>query len=253
MAASPRWKLVWITGASSGIGRAVAQQLAESGVSVAISARNAEKLASIEATSQCLFAYPVDVTDLTAMQSVANQIEQDHGPIDLAIFSAGLWRPMTVRNFDAGTIAEAMNVNFNGVMNQISSVLPQMRKRGSGHIAFLSSLVGYRGLPKSIAYGPCKAALINFAESLMPDAKRHGIDVSVINPGFVETPMTRINDFPMPFMISADEAAQKIIRGLEKKKFEIAFPWQLTAILKIARLLPYRLYFYLMRRFIARG
>ena len=249
MATRLRWKVAWITGASSGIGKQLALQLAERGVFVAASARSQAKLQSVAEKSPRISAYPVDVTDREALNAVVKQIELDHGPIDLTIFSAGTWRPMTIKNFDAATIAKAMDVNFNGVANSIAAILPQMKERASGHIAIISSLTGYRGLPKSMAYGPGKAALINFAESLKPDANSYGIDVSVINPGFVKTPMTRINDFPMPFLMEVDAAAEKIISGLEKRTFEIAFPWQLVILMDLLRRAPNSLYFILLRWF----
>ena len=126
-----------------------------------------------------------------------------------------------------------------------------MTVRRAGHIALVSSVAGYRGLPKAAYYAPSKAAAISLAEVLQCELPRHGVKVSIINPGFVETPMTAVNDFPMPYLIKADDAARRIIRGLEKGKFEIAFPWQMVAMLKLTRILPYRAYFWLVRNFVA--
>jgi short-subunit dehydrogenase len=138
--------------------------------------------------------------------------------------------------------------NFLGVINVLSAVLPVFRKRSSGHVSWIASVAGYRGLPKAAAYGPTKAALINLAESLRPELEAEGVTVSVINPGFVKTPLTAQNDFPMPFLMEPDEAARLTIAGLASRRFEIAYPRPFVAILKFARLLPYRIYFALIRR-----
>jgi short-subunit dehydrogenase len=144
-----------------------------------------------------------------------------------------------------------MAVNYQGIVNGIEAVLPAMLERGQGHIALVSSIAGYRGLPRALGYGPSKAALINLAEGMRNDLAARGIAISVINPGYVSTPMTAGNKFPMPFIVPVEAAARKIIRGLEKRKFEIAFPWQLVALAKLGRLLPNALFFWYSRTFIA--
>jgi short-subunit dehydrogenase len=237
------WRVVWITGASSGIGREVAIRLAASGVKVAVSARSSDKLADLAATSPLIKAYPLDVTDLAATELVAESIARDLGPIDLAILNAGVWHPMSATTFDPKAITTAMAVNYTGVTNALAPLIPAMTGRKSGHIAIVSSVAGYRGLPVAIAYAPTKAALISLAESLYPDLLDDNVKMTVINPGFVETDMTAINKFPMPFIIPCGDAADRIIKGLIKGGFEIVFPWRMKLLAKFTRLLPYRAYF----------
>ncbi len=249
---APPWRVVWITGASTGIGREVAIKLATRGVKVAASARRADKLETLASDHPNIVPFTLDVTNAERMAQTVDRIEQTLGPIDLAIFSAGLWQQMSAKQFDLDTFNHIIDVNLKGVTNGLAAVMPKMIERGSGHIAPIASIAGYRGLPRSTAYGASKAALINLAESLQPDLKRYGVTVSIINPGFVDTPMTEVNDFPMPFMIPVETAADKIINGLERKKFDIAFAWPLVATLKFARALPYPLSFWFVRTFIAR-
>jgi short-subunit dehydrogenase len=239
------WKIVWITGASTGIGREVALQLAAGGVTVAVSARSAEKL---EGMGEHIKAYPLDVTDKNAVRDTIAKIEMELGPIDMAFMAAGAYAPIDTNAFEPEPFAHMMQVNFLGVVNCISGLLPVMRKRRAGRIAWVASVAGYRGLPKAAGYGPTKAALINLAESLKPELDLVGIKISVVNPGFVETPMTKGNDFPMPFLMKPEDAARRTIEGLAKGKFEVAYPTRFVTILKIARVLPYNLYFWLIKR-----
>ena len=239
------WKLVWITGASTGIGREVALQLAARGVTVAVSARSAEKL---EGMGENIKPYPLDVTDAAAVAKTIAQIEAELGPIDLALMGAGAYAPIAMDQIKPELFASIMNVNYMGVVNAVAALVPIMRQRGRGHIAWIASVSGYRGLPKASAYGPTKAALINLAESLKPQLGALGLTVSVVNPGFVETPMTKANDFPMPFLMTPQDAARRTIDGLAKGKFEVAYPTRFVAILKFARLLPYAIYFWLIKR-----
>jgi NAD(P)-dependent dehydrogenase (short-subunit alcohol dehydrogenase family) len=239
------WKLVWITGASTGIGREVALQLAAHGVVVAVSARSAEKLQNMGPNIK---AYPLDVTDAAAVQLAIAKIERELGAIDMALMAAGAYAPVDVNALSPEPFAKMMGVNFLGVVNCISGLLPVMRQRKRGRIAWIASVAGYRGLPKAAGYGPSKAALINLAESIAPELSVQGIDVSVVNPGFVSTPMTANNDFPMPFLMNPQDAARRTIEGLAAGKFEVAYPTRFVLILKIARLLPYSLYFWLIKR-----
>jgi NAD(P)-dependent dehydrogenase (short-subunit alcohol dehydrogenase family) len=245
MNSSLPWKLVWITGASTGIGREVALQLAARGVVVAVSARSAEKLQNMGPNIK---AYPLDVTDAAAVQLAIAKIERELGAIDMALMAAGAYAPVDVNAFSPEPFAKMMGVNFLGVVNCISGLLPVMRQRKRGRIAWIASVAGYRGLPKAAGYGPSKAALINLAESIAPELSVQGIDVSVVNPGFVSTPMTAENDFPMPFLMNPQDAARRTIEGLAAGKFEVAYPTRFVLILKIARLLPYSLYFWLIKR-----
>lgn len=245
------WRTAWITGASTGIGRELAIALARRGVKVAASARSADKLAELARLYPNIASLPLDVSDPAATQEAARTIAATLGPIDLAVFNAGTWEPMTARNFSAAKAARSMAVNYQGVVNGIEAVLPAMLERGAGHIALVASVAGYRGMPLAGAYGPTKAALINLAETLQGELSQRGVAVSLINPGYVATPMTSINKFPMPFLVEAENAAQRIVRGLEKRKFEIAFPWQLVTLMKLGRILPYRLYFWYSRTILA--
>lgn len=237
------WKTAWITGASSGIGRQVAIDLARAGVRVAASARSEEVLAKLAAAEPGILAYPLDVTDLAAVRATVASIAAEFGAIDLALLNAGVWHPMGASDFDVERIARSMAVNYQGIVNALEPLLPMMTARGSGRVALTASVAGYRGLPKAVAYAPSKAAVIALAETLYPDLARKGVAVSLINPGFVDTPMTAVNTFPMPFILPVEEAARRVVAGLAKGKFEIAFPWQMVMLLKLARVLPYRIFF----------
>lgn len=241
---------MWITGASTGIGREIALQLAASGVAVAASARSVEKLGEL---GHGIRTYPLDVTDRGAVRAVVENIERDMGPIDLAILGAGTYSPVAVESFDPAVFERTMAANYVGVVNCLAALLPSLLERKSGHLAWIASVAGYRGLPKAAAYGPSKAALINLAECLKPELGQYGVTVSVINPGFVETPLTAQNDFAMPFLMRAPLAARLTIEGLRRRRFEIAYPWRFVAILKVARVLPYALYFWLVRRAILKA
>jgi short-subunit dehydrogenase len=238
------WKVVWITGASTGIGREMALQLAARGVTVAASARSADKLALLGTNIR---PYPLDVTERTAVLATIKNIERDLGPIDLAVLAAGTYTPVDIEEFAPPIFEVAMATNYLGVVNALAGLLPPMMSRRTGHVAWIASVAGYVGLPKAAAYGPSKAALINLAESLKPDLDMRGITVSVINPGFVETPLTAQNDFSMPFLMQTTEAAKLSIEGLLKRRFEIAYPLRFVIIMKLARLLPYVLFFRLIR------
>jgi short-subunit dehydrogenase len=245
------WRTAWITGASSGIGRALAIALAARGVKVAASARSADRLAELAAAQPSIAPLPVDVTDLAGMRQAVESIAATLGTLELAVFSAGIWQAMGAGGFTADKAARSMAVNYQGVVNGLDAVLAPMLARRSGHVALIASVAGYRGLPRTAAYGPTKAALINLAEGLRDDLARQGVSISLVNPGYVATAMTQSNAFPMPFQISAEDAARRIIRGLEKGKFEIAFPWPMVALTKLARQLPYPLFFPYARTLLA--
>lgn len=255
MTSSPaaHWKIVWITGASSGIGRDVALQLARAGVRVAASARSAEALAKLAAEHSAVTAYPLDVTDAAAVMATVQAIEAQLGGIDLAILNAGVWHPMGAAEFSGAKAIDSMAVNYFGITNAVAALVPGMIARRAGHLAFVSSVAGYRGLPKAAGYAPSKAAVISLAEVLKPDLAAYGVTVTVINPGFVETPMTSVNRFPMPFIIKSEDAAQRMIAGLKTGRFEVAFPWQLVWLMKLLRLLPYPWFFWYARRLLSPG
>ena len=242
------WKHVWITGASSGLGEHVARQLAERGCTVSITARRAEQLEAIAKDYDNVHVYPADVTDKEVLGDIVKQMEAQHGPVDLTVFSAGAWFQSSVRELKTENVAKTLDVNVMGVFNALDAVLPQMLARGGGHISWVASVAGYGGLPMSASYGAGKAALISAAESMHSELEKAGVTLSVINPGFVKTDMTAKNKFPMPFLMDVEDAAAKMIDGLEKKKFEIAFPWQLVWILKFLNHLPYWLYLRIIKR-----
>ena len=246
--ASAPWKHVWITGASSGLGEYTARLLAQQGCTVSISARRIEQMEAICAEFPNIHAYPADVTDAAAVKAAAQAAEADYGPIDLALFSAGAWFPGSLQDMRVENFAKTLDVNIMGVVHGMDAVLPQMLERGSGHISWISSVAGYIGLPNSAAYSASKSALISLAESVHGELQKKGIAVSVINPGFVRTQLTDKNKFPMPFLMEPEPAAEKIVAGLKRKKFEIAFPWQMVLILKTLRILPYRLSLALIKR-----
>lgn len=242
-------RIAWITGASSGIGAALARELAAHGWTVAVSARREDALNELcAARPDALHAYPLDVTDRPACAAVADTIAADLGPIDLAVFNAGIGARFNARHFDADDVNRRMNVNYGGTVNGIGAVLPAMLERGAGRIALTASVAGYRGLPGAAPYAASKAAMIALAESLHLDLAGTGVAVSVICPGYVTTPLTADNRQPMPFIVSADDAARRIREGLEAGAFEIAFPRRLAWLLKAFQRLPYAAYFPLIRR-----
>ena len=247
------WKTAWITGASTGIGRSLANKLAAANVKVAASARTKANLADLASSHLNITPAVLDVADRDAVLACAVPRGEQVGEIDLAILNAGVWHPSWAKDIDGVKAAQSMAVNYLGVVNCIEALLPHMIRRGHGHIAITSSVAGYRGLPKSCHYGPSKAAIYNLAETLSVELKSEGIDITVVSPGFVETPMTSVNDFPMPYIMSADEAADRILKKLPSKPFEIAFPWQLVWSLKLAQLLPTPLYLWQARRSLGGG
>jgi NAD(P)-dependent dehydrogenase (short-subunit alcohol dehydrogenase family) len=246
-------RLAWITGGGTGIGRTLALKLAADGWQVVVSGRRPEPLAETAAHApQAVHPWPLDVGDLAAVRKAVPAIEAAHGPIALAVLNAGIYRPVKLDTFKGETFAAHMQVNFLGVVNCMDALLPPMRARKSGHMVLVASVAGYRGLPLAAAYGPTKAALINLAESMKAMFERAGLTLSVCNPGFVETPLTEGNVFPMPFLMKVDDAAEALYRGIRKKQFEIAFPTRFVLILKFLRTLPYVLYFPLIRRMTGR-
>ncbi|KRB53119.1 oxidoreductase [Rhizobium sp. Root708] len=250
--AHPEDGIVWISGASSGIGRALALQLAAEGYRVAVTARDHEKLAELQAQANGLAGSIVvldgDVTDPEDMEHVLASIEYEHGTLALAIFNAGVYLPVHAEELKRDDFEQSFAVNVQGVVNCLIPTVRHMKAKGQGQIAIVSSATGYGGLPTSAAYGATKAALINMAESLKFDLDKMGIRIQVVTPGFVDTPATRKNEFPMPSLISAEEAAAEISAGLKSKRFEITFPKRFTYTLKLLKLVPYNLYFRLINR-----
>lgn len=238
---------VWLIGASSGIGRATASLLHGRGARVIVSARQASALDDFVAAHPGSQALALDITDRAALQLTADRLLAD-GPLDLVCYLAGHYRPMRATNIDLDDALRHQQVNLTGVWHLLAALLPALLAQGHGHVSLVSSVAGFRGLPRSLAYGPTKAALINLAESLYLDLQPLGLGVSVITPGFVATPLTAGNDFPMPALLTPEQAAAEIVRGWERGEFMIHFPKRFSRFLLLLRLLPYRAYFALVRR-----
>ena len=249
---SKNQKKVWITGASSGIGKAVAEKFASKGWKVAVSARTKAVLDQMS-KNQNMFSFPMDVTDQTQIKKSFDNILTEFGDLDLCIFSSGTYDPKDESKINSDKIRNVINVNFFGVIDCVKVVEDHFKNKKSGHISIVSSIAGYRGLPNSSGYGPSKAALTNFSESIYFDFKKFGVRVSVVSPGFIKTPLTDKNEFPMPFLKTPEYAADKIYNGLVKgNAFEIHFPKGLTLTLKFLRILPYRLYLFLVDKLVKR-
>lgn len=241
-------KRVWLVGASTGIGRATAIALHAAGATVIVSARSVATLAELTAQYPGLQTIALDATDQAGVKSTAAQLIQDGG-LDLVMYCAGIYQPLRAQELSSAIMAQHMQVNYIGAVYVTEAVLPAMLAAKRGHLSYVSSVAGYRGLPKSLAYGPTKAAMINMAEALYIDLHDEGLGVSVINPGFVETPLTSQNTFRMPALIKPEQAAVEITTGWESGKFEIHFPKRFTAWLKLMRSAPHSLYFKMTRQF----
>jgi len=240
-------RVVWLVGASTGIGRATASLLHARGAQVIVSARTATALEGFVRTHAGSHAVALDVTDRQSLAQAANQVVAQHGRIDLVVYSAGVFKPMRATDFDLDEALRQLQINYVGALNLLAAVLPQLLKQVAagqpGHLSLVSSVTGYRGLPTALGYGPTKAALINLAETLYLDLNAKGLGVSLVNPGYVDTPATAQNDYPMPALIGADEAARQMVGGWERGEFEIHFPKRFTRALKLASLIGDRLYF----------
>lgn len=236
---------VWLVGASSGIGAALARELAGRGARLALTARNADKLRALNLADALLL--PGDATSASVLAELRAQLLAAWGGIDLVVYLAGDYVPMRAATFDLPVAERVVEVNFNAAMRLAATVLPDLT--AGGGIAFVASVAGYRGLPKALCYGPGKAALIHFAEVLHLDLMLQGIGVWVINPGFVATQLTAKNDFSMPALLTPEQAALATVDGFKSGNFEIHFPKRFTRLMKLFAHLPYRWYFPLIRRF----
>ncbi len=244
---NPKWNTIWITGASSGIGMELVKQLAATSANIAISARSKDKLQSLADDYTNVHAYPLDVSNAKAMAECAAHIEANLGPIDLAIFNAGVSAASTTAKPAAETFRTIIETNYLGVTNGLSAIVPKMSERGQGHIAWVASIAGYNGLPGAGAYNASKAALVSLAEASKLELAPKGIDITIINPGFVRTPMTEKNKFPMPLLVEPDVAARKTIAGIRAKKYEVNFPKPLVWFVKFLRLMPYPVFFWIVK------
>lgn len=242
-----RGKTVWIVGASSGIGQATASALHGQGARVVVSARQARLLDDFVAKHPGSHALVLDATNRQAVQAAARQLLA-RAPLDCVVYCAGHYRAMRADAMDLADMERHVSVNYLGALYLLDAVLPALLARGAGHISLVGSVAGYRGLPNSLAYGPTKAALINLAETLYLDLHTKGIGVSLINPGFVQTPLTAGNDFAMPALLTPQQAATAILQGWARGRFEIHFPKRFTLWLKALRIVPNRIFFQLVRR-----
>ena len=241
---------MWLVGASTGIGQATAHALHAAGAKVFVSARNAQALAGFVQSHPGAMALALDVTDKAALAAAAQTVLAS-GTLDLVMYCAGYYKEQRATAFNLAEMVQHNEVNYTGVLYLLDAVLPALLVQKSGHISLISSVAGYTGLPQSLAYGPTKAALINLAETLYLDLKDSGIGVSLVCPGFVETPLTAQNKFTMPALITAEQAAQEILRGWSRGEFEIHFPKRFTRWMKALRLLPYRVRFAAVRKITA--
>jgi len=249
---SENQKKIWITGASSGIGKALAEKFASEGWKVAASARRKEILDEMS-SHENIFSYPLDVTNQDQIKISFEKIIEDFKGLDLCVFSSGTYDPKLEQEINVKQNKFVMETNFFGVLYCINAVENYFKNKKNGHISIVSSVAAYRGLPNSSGYGPSKAALTNLTESLYFDFKKHNVRISLISPGFIKTPLTDKNEFPMPFIKSPEFAAKKMFNGLTKSKaFEIHFPKALTILLKIFRILPYKIYLFLIDKGVKR-
>ena len=246
--------IIWITGASSGIGREAARQYARLGNTVFVSARSPEPLQALAAEGEGfdgeIHPIPMDITDVTQVADGFADILKTVGLPDLTILNAGTYIRNTAKKFDRTVFETTMNINFMGTVNCLQQLVPAYIEHGGGHIAVVSSVAGYRGLPGGSAYGASKAALINLVEAIQPELAARGVCISLVNPGFVRTPLTDKNEFEMPFLMEVDDAVDAMISGLARRRFEVTFPKRFTWILKALRILPIALYLKLTRRMI---
>jgi NAD(P)-dependent dehydrogenase (short-subunit alcohol dehydrogenase family) len=245
-------QVCWLVGASTGIGRATAERLHDAGATVIVSARSEAALAKFAMDHVRSQALPLDATDSDAVHAAARQIIEQHGRIDLVMYCAGHYKAQRATAFDLAEMLKHQQINVTGAYFLLDAVLPQLLKQAAAgqhaHVSLVASVAGYRGLPNALAYGPTKAALINLGETLYLDLQPQGVGVSVINPGFVETPLTADNKFDMPALITPAKAAEHIVAGWQAGDFEIHFPKRFTLWLKALRHLADGLYFAAIRR-----
>jgi short-subunit dehydrogenase len=247
-------KVVLITGASSGIGRGLALELAGRGAKLGLVARRNELLQELSAEINAqnkdaeVIVLPADVQDEAAMRAAGRRLTESFGHVDVLIANAGTGVTNAGAEFDASKLADVVNVNVIGAANSVAAVLPEMLGRGSGHLVVISSLAAYRGLPKSAAYCASKAAVSAMFESFRLDLVPRGINVTIIHPGFIKTPLTAGRKAHLPWLMEVDEAAKKILSAIEKRKKSYAFPWQLATLVRLGMLMPNSLYDFLSRR-----
>ena len=239
-------KVVLITGASSGIGRALASELGRRGARLGLTARRGEELLKlseeIERAGGEALALPADVRDAEALKGVAERVRERWGRIDVLVANAGMSSTTAGTRLNAGEAGDVITINVLGVINSVAAVLPGMLERGAGHLVAISSLSSYRGMPKSSLYSASKAAVSTLFESLRVDLRRSGIDVTTIHPGFIRTPMTAGRKKKLPFLLEPEDAARRIVRAVERRARTYAFPWQLASLVRVIKHLPDAVY-----------
>lgn len=243
-----RGKRVWLVGGSTGIGASLARGLAHAGARLALSARSQTALQTVAADIDGALIEPLDVTDSAAFSPALARINAAWGGVDVVVLNAGTYEPVRAWELNVDSARRVVDVNFMGVVHGVAAVVPQLIAQGAGAVVIVGSVSGYRGLPKALIYGATKSALINFAETLYLDLSPRGVGVFLVSPGFVATPLTAQNEFKMPGLITADQAAQEILHGMARGQFDIHFPKGFTRWLKLLEMLPYRLYFPAVRR-----
>ncbi len=242
-------KTIWITGASSGIGKALAIKFAQEGWKVAISARRENLLKEISKSQNNIDYFPLDVTDIEKCKTVFNDVKKKLGNVNISVFCTGIHDPKSEKKLNLEKVRKIMEVNFFGTVNSINAVYDYYKDKKSGQISIVSSVAGYRGLPAAGAYCASKSALSSFAESLYFDFKRDNVRISLVSPGFIKTPMTDQNDFPMPMIKSPEFAAEQMFKGLTRSKsFEIHFPKTFTSLMKVLKVIPNGLYFKIVEK-----
>lgn len=250
--ATPQSGTAWITGASTGIGRQLALELAKDGYKIIATARSMDKLQSLATDAEpfkgSIIPMACDVTDETAMAKLVEEAEAAHGPIALAVFNAGNYWPTTGKNMSIEAYRKTFDVNVFGALNGMAPIVEKFKQRGQGQLALVASVSGYAGLPNASAYGPSKAALNNLAESLKFDFDKMNIRIQLVNPGFIDTPLTEKNEFAMPALMPLERAARRFADGLATGGFELHFPRRFTYFVKAMSLLPHPLYFWLMKK-----
>ncbi len=241
--------IAWIIGGGSGIGAAMARQLAEKGWTVAISGRRVDRLEAVAAGKPAIRPYPLDVTDSAAIATTTARIAAELGRIDLFVFGAAAWQPMRAGDYDFEKFSHVVDTNLMGFVRMANPLVRQMEAQGGGQLAVIASVAGYFGLPRAAAYNATKGALINLLQTMRTELKPRNIRVRMIAPGFFKSELTDRNDFPMPFLMETDDAARRAVDGLlGSNRFEIAFPRRFVFILKLLRMLPYPLFFALTDR-----
>lgn len=237
-------KKIWLIGASEGIGAELAKQLSASGAQLAISARNSDKLDAViaELPGAGHISVPMDVTDSASVHRGWELIASHWGKIDMVIYNAGTYEPISAKQFDLSEAEAMLDVNFRGVLRMLDCVIPSFLTQRKGHIVLVGSVAAYRGLPREVGYGASKAALFHLAENLYIDLSDSGIKTQIVSPGFVKTRLTQKNDFKMPFIISSEQAAERIVKGINSDAFEIHFPRRFSYGLKALGFLPHKIY-----------